>query len=57
MTSRRRFLGLAGATATGSVLPDPIARALALPARRRTGTLEDLEHVVVFMQENRSFDH
>ncbi|HEX4183834.1 MAG TPA: alkaline phosphatase family protein, partial [Caulobacteraceae bacterium] len=38
-------------------MPAPIAQALALPARRVTGTLRDLEHVVIFMQENRSFDH
>ena len=38
-------------------MTDPIARALALPARRVTGTLHDMEHVVIFMQENRSFDH
>jgi phospholipase C len=54
---RRRFLKLAGGAAVGSALADPIARALALPARRVTGTLRDLEHVVIFMQENRSFDH
>jgi phospholipase C len=55
--ARRRFLRMAGAAAAGSTLPPSIARALALPARRGTRTLHDLEHVVVFMQENRSFDH
>ena len=55
--SRRGFLRLAGGAAVGASLPASIARALALPARRRTGTLADLEHVVIFMQENRSFDH
>jgi phospholipase C len=30
---------------------------MALPASARTGTIEDVEHIVVFMQENRSFDH
>ena len=55
---RRRFLKLAAGAAVGSaVLPDPIARALALPARHVTGTVKDIEHVVIFMQENRSFDH
>jgi len=55
---RRRFLRQAGtwtAAAAGSFLP--IHRALALPARRVSGTLEDVEHVVILMQENRSFDH
>ena len=56
-SSRRRFLQLSGGAAAGSALPGAIARALTLPARRRTGTLRDLEHVVIFMQENRSFDH
>ncbi|MGH9521794.1 MAG: phosphocholine-specific phospholipase C, partial [Terriglobales bacterium] len=34
-----------------------IARALSIPAHHRKGTIEDVEHVVVMMQENRSFDH
>ena len=56
--SRRNFLKLtAGAAVAGALLPDSIARALAIPAARRTGTIKDVEHVVVFMQENRSFDH
>ncbi|HEY2710012.1 MAG TPA: phospholipase C, phosphocholine-specific [Caulobacteraceae bacterium] len=55
--SRRGFLQLAGGAAAGAALPPAIAQALALPARRGTGTLRDLQHVVVFMQENRSFDH
>ncbi len=39
------------------MLSDSIARALAIPANRSTGTLQDIEHIVVLMQENRSFDH
>ena len=55
---RRRFLQLAAGAAVGaSVLPEGVARALALPARHVTGTLKDVEHIVIFMQENRSFDH
>ncbi len=34
-----------------------IQRAQALPANHRTGSIEDVEHIVVLMQENRSFDH
>ena len=56
-SGRRRFLKVAGGAALGGALPGAIARAMALPARRVTGTLKDLEHVVIFMQENRSFDH
>ncbi|MGC1271523.1 MAG: phospholipase C, phosphocholine-specific, partial [Croceibacterium sp.] len=32
-------------------------RALAQPARRVTGTIADVKHIVILMQENRSFDH
>ena len=55
---RRRFLQLAAGAAVGaSALPEGVARARALPARHVTGTLKDVEHIVIFMQENRSFDH
>ena len=55
--NRRRFLQIAGATAGFSALSQSIARAAAIPASRRTGSLKDVEHIVVLMQENRSFDH
>ncbi len=55
--NRRRFLRFAGGTAVYAMLDQSIARAASLPARRVTGTIEDVEHVVVLMQENRSFDH
>src|SRR5271156_6037846 len=51
---RRGFL--AGAAAAG-VLPAAIGRALAIDADVRSGTLADVQHVVILMQENRSFDH
>ena len=55
--NRRRFLSaLAAATAAGSV-PASIARALAVEPAQRTGTINDVRHVVILMQENRSFDH
>ena len=54
---RRRFLELAGGTVAATALSDSIARAAAIPANHRTGSLHDVEHVVVLMQENRSFDH
>ncbi|MBL3041920.1 phospholipase C, phosphocholine-specific, partial [Klebsiella pneumoniae] len=34
-----------------------IQRALAIPANQRTGTIHDVEHIVILTQENRSFDH
>ena len=56
--NRRDFLKSVGlSAATAAFLRNSLTRAAALPAVRRTGTLEDIEHVVVFMQENRSFDH
>ncbi|MFJ3669865.1 phosphocholine-specific phospholipase C [Streptomyces sp. NPDC090106] len=55
--NRRRFLQLAGATAGFTALNASIERAAALPANHRTGSIEDVEHIVVLMQENRSFDH
>ena len=55
--SRRRFLQLAGGSVAATMLSDSIARALAIPANRATRSLKDVEHVVVLMQENRSFDH
>ncbi|MFD3451152.1 phosphocholine-specific phospholipase C [Streptomyces sp. NPDC058691] len=54
---RRRFMQLAGGTAALSVLSTSIARAAEIPANRRTRSLQDVEHIVVLMQENRSFDH
>ncbi|MDH6130399.1 phospholipase C, phosphocholine-specific [Kitasatospora sp. GP82] len=55
--NRRRFIQLAGGTAALSTLSTSIARAAEIPASRRTGTLRDVEHIVVLMQENRAFDH
>lgn len=61
MISRRNFLrggASAGfAAATFAAFPPAIRRALAIPANNVTGTLQDVEHVVILMQENRAFDH
>ena len=58
---RRSFLRTlgqaAGASAALASFPPVIQRALAIEANRRTGTLQDVEHIVVLTQENRSFDH
>lgn len=55
--TRRRLLG-AGAVAAGSLLlPSSLQRALADTPERPRGGLADIEHVVILMQENRSFDH
>jgi phospholipase C len=59
-STRRDFLRVAAGTAGAAALnlfPPVIRDALAIPANRRTGTIRDIEHIVILMQENRSFDH
>jgi phospholipase C len=60
--SRRRVLAgataLSGVAVGGSVLPLSLRRALvATLSDPPAGTLADIEHIVILMQENRSFDH
>lgn len=61
MPDRRQFLKLAANTAGAAVaaasLPACVRRALQIPPAIRTGTIRDVEHIVILMQENRSFDH
>src|SRR5271156_1486033 len=58
--TRRRLLGsaarLAALAAASSILPPNLRRALAQEPPRQ-GSLRDIKHVVMLMQENRSFDH
>jgi phospholipase C len=54
---RRTFLQLLSTSALAASLPESIAKALAIPANNKTGTIADVEHIVFMMQENRSFDH
>src|SRR6202007_2606823 len=60
---RRRFLkttaGTAGGLAALWAWPGLIEKALAIEPHNPTGnpSLADIEHVIIFMQENRSFDH
>jgi len=56
-TDRRTFLRYLSSAALTAALPNSISRALAIPANRRTGTIQDVEHIVILMQENRAFDH
>lgn len=58
--ARRRFLTQSSRLGFGALLAAPVAQALqgamqTAPAGR--GTLDDIQHVVIFTQENRSFDH
>jgi phospholipase C len=55
--NRREFLRLLGASAATAALTQSIERAHAIPAFNRHGTIEDVKHIVVLMQENRAFDH
>ncbi|HZZ42152.1 MAG TPA: alkaline phosphatase family protein [Tepidisphaeraceae bacterium] len=61
--TRRRLLGnsakLAAAAFTSTLLPPNVRRALAATPLTDgpTGSLRDVKHVVLLMQENRSFDH
>ncbi len=57
---RRKFLrssAQAAGAAALSVFPPAIRQALAVEPDRVTGTIQDVAHIVVLMQENRSFDH
>lgn len=60
MQSRRDFLKLAallsGAAGVSGFVPESIRRAYAI-APEPGSTWRDAEHVVILMQENRSFDH
>ncbi|WP_109479411.1 phospholipase C, phosphocholine-specific [Paraburkholderia sp. C35] len=60
-SSRRNFLRIAGGTLAASsvcaLMPQMIHRALATRAHRLTGTIDDVSHIVILTQENRSFDH
>jgi phospholipase C len=60
--NRRKFMSLSAGTAAvaaaaGGALPgvSPAQAAAATPTT--TGTISDVQHVVILMQENRSFDH
>ncbi|MEU6393114.1 alkaline phosphatase family protein [Streptomyces sp. NPDC046939] len=57
--TRRRLLGSAAGAVGGaglSLLPPSVRKAVAAGPPRK-GSLRDVEHVVMLMQENRSFDH
>ncbi|MFB7471637.1 phosphocholine-specific phospholipase C [Kitasatospora sp. NPDC056184] len=56
--SRRTFVGATAAAGAAALTGLPGTPAQAAPAPGRlTGTIKDVKHVVVLMQENRSFDH
>ena len=59
-TSRREFLKVAamlsGAAGVSGFVPDSVKRAFAIEPAPGS-TYRDAEHIVILMQENRSFDH
>ena len=56
--NRRKFLKLsAGAGMASAALPTLIQKALAVEAYNVTRSIKDVQHIVILMQENRSFDH
>ena len=46
-----------GMGAAATTLGSTVAKALGIPANHRTGTIKDVEHIVILMQETRPFDH
>ena len=59
--TRRHLLASAGTAAAAAFaaefLPSNVRRALAAGPPSGKGSLNDIKHVVILMQENRSFDH
>ena len=57
--NRRDFLraSVAGVAGTLVAVPAAIEKALAIEAHNQTKSIRDVKHIVILMQENRSFDH
>jgi phospholipase C len=56
-TDRRQVLQMLGAGAVAGTFGSSVTKALAIPANNPTGTINDVQHVVILTQENRPFDH
>jgi len=54
---RREFLKLSAAGLAVSVWEPVLQKALAVKAHNATRSIRDVQHIVILMQENRSFDH
>ncbi|MDQ7066737.1 MAG: phospholipase C, phosphocholine-specific [Sulfurimonas sp.] len=57
INNRRDFLRILGGTVGLGLLPPSILKALSIKANNKTGSIQDVEHIVILTQENRSFDH
>lgn len=56
--NRRKFIKLsAGAGLASAIWASWLEEALAVKAHNKTRSIKDVEHIVILMQENRSFDH
>ena len=53
----RAGLGASAAALAAGTLPGTVRAALAAPRGEGCSSLDDIEHVVILIQENRSFDH
>ncbi|MDR3535148.1 MAG: phospholipase C, phosphocholine-specific [Acetobacteraceae bacterium] len=56
-TTRRGLFKGAMTAAAFAALPPSIQKAFATSAAVSTGTIADVKHIVILMQENRAFDH
>ena len=54
---RRKFLKMSAAGLAATLWAPLIQRALAVEAFNATRSIQDVKHIVILMQENRSFDH
>ena len=53
----RMTAGSLGVSMAATLLPVWVRHAFATPPTAPTGTIDDVQHIVIFTQENRSFDH
>ena len=54
---RRSFLQSLGGTTLAAAFPASIAKALSMSPPNQACSIANIEHIVILMQENRSFDH
>ena len=55
---RRKFIKLSATAGLATTLwPPLVQKALAVEAHNASRSIKDVEHIVILMQENRSFDH
>ena len=56
--NRRKFISMSAGAGIATALWGPLLeRALAVEAHNASRSIKDVEHIVILMQENRSFDH